>query len=73
MRYKISYRMEMTIDPATMEGHENREIKIVEIPLGETQNISGTKEYIQKKISHDIDRLAKYLDEWFYGEDVNGK
>ena len=76
LRYKVTYKMEMTIDPKFTHGIPQREEKIIEIPLGETVHMSGTKEDIKRKLCANIDKVAKYIDDWYYGEDegkIDGK
>ena len=74
MRYKITYKMEMTIDQRFAHGMPKNIVdKKIEIPLGETFEVSGTKENIKNKICSRIDKMAKMLDEWYYGESNDWK
>lgn len=76
LRYKVTYKMEMTIDPKFAHGIPEREEKAIEIPIGKTVHMFGTKEEIKERLCSNIDKVSKYLDDWYYGEDgenIDGK
>jgi hypothetical protein len=67
MRFRIKYKLNITLadnDRITPKKlFEDNPDKLV----GKASSITGTKEYIKKKLCEKIDSLTDELQIWFYG------
>jgi len=70
MRYKVKYKIEMTIDDDTYQKSKSINNKKWAI-ISDPNSISGSLDKIKAEISSEIDDIADKLESWFVGETQN--
>lgn len=72
MRYKIKYKIEMTIDDDTYTNPTSSNGKKWAI-ISDPNLISGSLDKIMTEINVEISKIANQLEVWFIGEEKNNE